>query len=93
MRELTWDDFSDAVGNTYVIEVEGHRVELALDRVAQLPGSTRPAGGFRLEFLGPLALVLPQAIYPFVIDGDPCEIFIVPIAREPAGIRYEAVFF
>jgi hypothetical protein len=93
MRELTWDDFADAAGTTYAIEVGDDRVDLTLDRLEQLPHSPRATGAFRLEFLGPLERVLPQAIYPFSLEGEPVEIFIVPIAREAAGIRYEAVFF
>jgi len=93
MRELTWDDFADATGSTYTIEAGGDRIDVTLDRVEQLPHSPRAAGAFRLEFLGPLKPILPQAIYPFDGGGDPMELFIVPIAQEPAGVRYEAIFF
>ena len=93
MRDLTWDDFADAAGRAYTVEAGDARVELTLDRIEQLQNSPRPAGGFRLEFLGPLEPVLPQAIYPFGADGDSIAIFVVPIAREAGAIRYEAVFF
>ena len=92
MRELTWEEFADAAGTVYVIEVEEQRLELALDRVDELPSAGRAAGSFRLEFLGPSDPVLPQAIYPLRHGEDLFEIFIVPIGREPAGTRYEAIF-
>ena len=93
MRELTWDEFADAAGTIFSIEDEEGRVELALDRADELPSAGRAAGSFRLEFLGPLDPVLPQAIYPLRNGEDLFEIFIVPIGREPGGTRYEAIFF
>jgi len=93
MRELTWDDFSDAAGRVYAVAAGDQRVDFTLDQIEQLPHSPRASGAFRLEFVGPLDPVLDQGIYPFSDDGDGFEIFIVPIAREPAGMRYEAVFF
>ena len=92
MRELTWDDFADAAGSSYTIETGVGPLELRLDRVEQLPPSVRTAGSFRLEFLGPIDPALPQAIYPLDDGDEVLEIFIVPIAREAAGMRYEAVF-
>jgi hypothetical protein len=93
MREMSWEDFADAAGRSYTIQAGGNAVELTLDRVQELPPSGRTGGSFRLEFLGPLEPLLPQAIYPFS-DGDGVfEIFVVPVAREPSGVRYEAVFF
>lgn len=93
MRELTWNDFADAAGKPYAIAIGGHRIDLTLDRVEQLPPSPREAGSFRLEFVGPPDPVLPQAIYPLTGEAETHEIFLVPIARDAAGARYEAVFF
>ena len=92
MRELTWDEFAGAAGTVFSIEDEEGRVELALDRVDELPSAGRAAGSFRLEFLGPLDPILPQAIYPLRNGEDLFEIFIVPIGRTAAGVSYEAVF-
>ena len=92
MRELTWDDFADAAGSSYTIETGIGPLELTLDRVEQLAPGVRAAGSFRLEFLGPLDPTLPQAIYPLDDGNEVLEIFIVPVAREAAGMRYEAVF-
>jgi hypothetical protein len=86
-------DFSGAEGKIYEIEAEGRAFPLELVAVEPLPHSQREGGGFRLEFRGPMDPILPQAIYPFRSDGQAQEIFIVPIARERDGTRYEAVFF
>jgi hypothetical protein len=37
--------------------------------------------------------ILPQAIYAFRNGGVTLEIFVVPIARDQDGTRYEAIFF
>ena len=93
MRALTWDEFADAAGSSYTIQAGDVPIEFTLDRVQQLPPSGRASGSFRLEFLGPLEPALPQAIYPFHGLDEMFEMFIVPIAREPAGMRYEAIFY
>ena len=94
MRALAWDDFAGAEGATYEVDCEGlPSVELTLEHAVELPSAGRAAGSFRLEFRGPFEPMLPQAIYPFR-SGDEChDIFIVPIARDDKGTRYEAVFY
>ena len=94
MRALTWDEFAGAEGATYEVEGEGcPRVSMTLEKAVEIPSAGREGGSFRLEFRGPFEPILPQAIYRFH-SGDECsEIFIVPIGREEAGTRYEAVFF
>ena len=91
--QLGYRDFADRVGRVFPVEA-GEIRELELIEAGKLPHSLRPGGGFRLEFAGPPAPVLPQAIYVFRIDGVPREIFIVPLGPAPDGrLRYEAVFF
>jgi hypothetical protein len=92
-RPITVGDFAPRVGKTFAVPVRGHRLELRLDAAQELPGSSRVGGGFRLEFIGPLDPVLAQGIFPFEIARERYEIFVVPIAREQSGTRYEAVFF
>ncbi len=65
---------------------------LRLNSAEQLVDTGREGGEFRLEFLGPAEPLLEQAIYRFERDGAAHEIFIVPIARDAEGIRYEAIF-
>jgi hypothetical protein len=90
MGDLAVSDFSE--GQDYDVAVGGDIVKLVLAQVQPLAQAMRAAGGFRLEFLGPADPILPQAIYVFEGHGEPKEIFIVPIARDTDGTRYEAIF-
>ena len=55
------------------------------------PGA--PRAPFSLVFEGPAEPQLPQATYALAHPAlGPLDIFLVPVARSPAGIRYEAVF-
>ncbi len=59
--------------------------------LAPLPGA--PRAPFSLVFEGPAEPQLPQATYALAHRAlGPLDIFLVPVARSPAGIRYEAVF-
>jgi Domain of unknown function (DUF6916) len=86
-------DFSGRVGQGYAVSVGGHRLMLTLEAAEELQGSRRDAGGFRLEFLGPVDPMLEQGIFPFEIEAERFELFIVPIGRSAQGFRYEAVFY
>lgn len=91
---LTLDDFSGAVGEAFDVGSEGQGHVMRLVSATPLANSGREGGSFRLEFEGPVDPVFPQAIYPFRrADGEEHEIFVVPIARDAQGTRYEAVFF
>ncbi|HEV2817863.1 MAG TPA: hypothetical protein VGW40_11670 [Allosphingosinicella sp.] len=87
------DDFSGWVGQSFAVPVGGHRLMLTLEAAEELRGSARDAGGFRLQFLGPAELMLDQGIFPFEIEAERFELFIVPIGRDQRGTRYEAVFY
>lgn len=93
MADLTLADFSGTVGDRYELEAGADCLPLELSAAEALPHSPRPGGAFRLEFRGPFEPVLPQAIYSLRRGGAAYEIFIVPIAQEREGTRYEAVFF
>lgn len=86
-------DFSGLVGRDFAVSVRGHRLPLKLEAAEALHGSARDAGGFRLEFLGPADPMLDQGIFPFEIESDRYDLFIVPIGRSGEGTRYEAVFY
>ena len=48
---------------------------------------------FSLEFLAPASDVLPQAIYRVDhAELGALDLFLVPVARDADGVRYEAVF-
>jgi hypothetical protein len=91
--DMQFGHFSGRVGESFDVAAGEDRLSLNLEAAQEVPGSPRPGGAFRLEFLGPADPVLDQGIYPFEIGEDRYEIFIVPIGRNPRGIRYEAVFF
>jgi hypothetical protein len=93
VQEMEFRHFSDRVGKSFEVEVPGHRLALVLQAAQSLPGSPRPGGAFRLEFVGPPDSVLAQGIFPFLIDGERFEIFVVVLARDARHTRYEAVFF
>jgi hypothetical protein len=48
---------------------------------------------FSLVFGGPPAPLLPQRIYQVAHAQLPAlELFLVPVAADPSGVRYQAVF-
>ena len=90
MDNLTAQDF--AVGEAYDISFSDGTLALTVATVEPIPNAPRDGGGFRIELVGPPEYVLPQATYPLSRGGEVREIFIVPIARDPSGTRYEAIF-
>jgi hypothetical protein len=90
MADLTVGDFT--AGTVFEVPGEVAGVPLRLERVEELPRAAREAGAFRLEFSGPAEPLLPQAIYPFEVSGSVHGIFIVPLAQDGRGTRYEAIF-
>jgi hypothetical protein len=92
MAGLRLEDFDGAIGESWEVEAGERTLKLRLLAAQALPRAVRAEGGFRLEWLGPADLLLPQGTYPFRRDGGTAEMFIVPIAQSPNGYRYEAVF-
>jgi hypothetical protein len=93
VEDMQFNHFSGRIGKSFDVAAQGRRLSLTLDAAQDLPGSPRPGGAFRLEFLGPADPVLEQGIFPFEIEEDRFEIFLVAIGRDMKGTRYEAVFF
>jgi hypothetical protein len=91
-RDLGFDDFEAKVGELFYLGSESGSVPLALEEARPLGDSLRPGGAFSLVFLGPADPLLPQAIYRLNFDGEPHDVFLVPIARDASGTRYEAIF-
>jgi hypothetical protein len=88
---VRFDDVKDRAGTAY--QLVGTPLSLTLDKVEELPVSHgREGGSFRLEFVGPLDPMLPQAMYALGNDAGEYEIFLVPIEREAQAMRYEAIF-
>jgi hypothetical protein len=93
VRDVQLSHFSGRIGHSFAVAVRGHLLSLTLDAAQDLPGSVRPGGGFRLEFTGPSNPVLKQGIFPFEIGKECFEIFVVPLAHDISGTRYEAIFY
>jgi hypothetical protein len=93
VEDIQFGHFVGRVGQGFEVPVRGHRVPVVLEAAQELPGSPRPGGGFRLEFLGPHNPVLAQGIFPFEIGTERFEMFVVPIGRDVSGTRYEALFY
>ncbi|HEU0135116.1 MAG TPA: hypothetical protein VFR28_09855 [Allosphingosinicella sp.] len=92
MSELRLDEIKEREGESFELLLDSGSVDLVLAKVQPLPPSGREAGAFTLTWKGPPEPVLPQAIYTFRKGEERFEIFIVPLARDPDGMRYEAVF-
>ncbi len=99
---LTYSTFKTLLGSKFTLralaECPEGKEELVLMEAEKLPqrsagnsaGSREP---FSLVFRGPAGISLPQQIH--VMEHETLgvmEIFLVPIAPDAAGLRYEAVF-
>jgi hypothetical protein len=96
LRELTYESLTGRVGETFRdteagFELELIEVEDLTETAGGVPEGTRTP--FSLIFRAPGEPLLAQSIRPLVHDelGD-LPIFLVPIAREADGMRYQAVF-
>ncbi|HYW14827.1 MAG TPA: hypothetical protein VE891_01555 [Allosphingosinicella sp.] len=92
MRELRLDEFTGREGEAFELLVGEESVPFTLSKVQPLRPSGREAGAFVLEWRGPSDPVLPQAIYTLRQGENLFEMFIVPLAKDGDGARYEAVF-
>jgi hypothetical protein len=97
---LNVDAFAPAVGEVFVLDDEdAGRLELELLEARTIEPDAPAVGAdgvrtpFRLLFRGPGEALLPQRIYRLEHGAiGALEIFIVPVARDAAGVRYEAIF-
>ncbi len=94
LDDLTIDSFSGRVGERFgVADDDGAAHDLELVECERLGGAAIERVPFSLVFLGPREPVLPQSTYPLTHDElGTREIFLVPIARDDDGTRYEAIF-
>ena len=96
LTELTYESFRDRAGQAFTDDETG--AELTLVAVTDLTETARnvPEGArtpFSLEFVSRAQTVAPQGIRPLRHEelGE-LPLFLVPIAQEAEGIRYQAVF-
>lgn len=92
MADLSLHDFSPWLDQECQVGEGAERLPMILLAAEPLADSPRAAGGFRLEFLGPVDPVLDQGTKRVTGPSATYDIVMVPIGRNAAGTRYEAVF-
>jgi hypothetical protein len=96
---LTEEEFSKHVNTKFRLQpntTDAQQIELELAEVKGYAKKAEEHSGmerFSAFFDGPGDVQLPQGVYSLTHDqmGE-FEIFLVPIARDERGFRYEAVF-
>ena len=94
LDRLSADDFEGLLQQPLPARAGETALTLVVDGVWRCPYPTvRPVPGFSLFLRGPREARLSQGsvVLQHPAHGE-LEIFVTPIADEPAGIRYEAVF-
>jgi hypothetical protein len=96
LQLLTFESFAPHLNSTFALQIGEASIDLTLTQATKQPARTfrgMMREPFSLYFRSGSQVVLPQRIYAFAHGAmGRLEIFIVPIAREPQGIVYEAVF-
>ena len=93
LADVTLATFEPLVGDRFSVDVAPVALEFVLESATaagEWPGGRDPFG---LIFVGPREPLLPQATYALRhADLGVLKIFVVPIARNDDGVRYQAVF-
>lgn len=101
LEDFTYETFAPRLHQTFRLESPAGVQDLILIELTNLssrssppPAASRPRRTpFSMVFRGPYNPILPQSTYRFGHDElGTFEIFIVPIGRDQAGTRYEAIF-
>lgn len=87
------EDFRPWLDQSCDVAVADLRLPMTLVAAKEIAGSPRAAGGFELEFLGPSEPVLTQNMVRVTGPGASLDLFLIPFARDAAGMRYVATFF
>lgn len=96
LAAVTLEHFLAHVGTQFDVEAgDGAVVPLTLTLVKALPTDPAHRGRtpFSLEFTGPADPAYEQQTLPLVHPAfGRLQIFVVPLARDAAGTRYQAIF-
>jgi len=93
LENVTVDSFEGRVGDRFDLDADGETHELTLDECKRLGSAALEREPFSLVFLGPGEPILPQRTYPLSHQElGRLEIFLVPIAQDDDGTRYQAIF-
>ena len=92
--------FRKNLGTKFRVRLDGMEdapdIALELDEVAPFPELSHSRGDverFSIYFYGPGHILLQQSTY--ILEHEEMgemDIFLVPVAQDPRGFRYEAVF-
>jgi hypothetical protein len=90
-------EFAKHLNTNFRVQAESPRpVELKLIAVTPRPSEPHEEAGmerFSAVFSGPVDIFLPQQTYHLVHpEMGEFDVFLVAIAREPDGFKYEAVY-
>ncbi len=89
---LTWSEARGLVGSAFEFFPEGAPVH-AVVTSATMRSQSRDLVQFAITFRGPAQPAYPQGTYAFEHPTlGRRDIFITPVARDAAGIDYEACF-
>ena len=93
LKDWTYALFTENQNTNFVVQhPHWGNVTVELVNVSDLRETSRQRM-FSLVFRGPLDQPLEQGLFPMTHETMGTEsLFLVPIAREPDGFRYEAVF-
>lgn len=91
---LTVERLTPLVGHTFTLRAADGEIEAELETVSPgAPAAESTRTPFSIVFLGPVAPALQQGIHEIEHPAlGAVAIFLVPIARDGDGSRYEAVF-
>ena len=97
MENVTQATFDEHLGTTFQCQCSGDQtVDLKLIEVQALPTEGRNPDWrdpFSLLFLGTSDALLQQGLYTVLHEQlNEVQLFLVPIAQDEQGIRYESIF-
>ena len=97
LDRISAQDFRNHLGSALTVTApSGESCELKIFAVRDLEKEPRPGtlrAAFAVEFAGPAGLTMPQQIYSVRhADLGDAEIFIVPLAPDVYGSKFEALF-
>lgn len=94
---LDREDFARVTDQEFDVDVGDATVTMTLIGLEPLKTPQgMPREAFSLIFKSASSVILPQRIYQMrnrgLADAQKVGVFIVPIGRDPDGVRYQAVF-
>lgn len=91
--QLSREDFTGLPSGALHIDHQGASLPMEVLELRELPPISPRAAPFAVVLSGPASPMLPQGLHALVhpVHGR-LELFMVPIARDARGTRYEIIF-